>query len=109
VAKSGVPVTPKLLGVQLYCILAGGVVAFALWNNALRQWPTSRVLLFNNLIPVSTMTWAYFCLGEAVTQTFWLAMILIATGVMLGPDRLASEGCAGTGGTIVERMELLWT
>jgi len=84
VTKSSVPVTSKLLGVQIYCIVAGGVVAFALWNNALRHWPTSRVLLFNNLIPISTMTWAYFCLGEAVTRTFWLAMILIATGVMLG-------------------------
>jgi drug/metabolite transporter (DMT)-like permease len=84
VAKSTVPVSPKLLGVQLYCVLAGGVMAFALWNNALRHWPTSRVLLFNNLIPVSTMTWAYFCLGEAVTPTFWVAMILIATGVILG-------------------------
>jgi drug/metabolite transporter (DMT)-like permease len=83
-AKSDLPVTSKLLGVQIYCILAGGVVAFALWNNALRHWPTSRVLLFNNLIPVSTMTWAYFCLGEAVTPTFGAAMFLIATGVVLG-------------------------
>lgn len=82
--RSNVVMTPEMLGVQLYCIVAGGVMAFALWNNALRHWPTSRVLLFNNLIPVSTMTWAHFCLGEAVTPTFWVAMILIATGVMLG-------------------------
>ncbi|HTI97815.1 MAG TPA: DMT family transporter, partial [Dongiaceae bacterium] len=76
--------TPKLLAVQLYCITAGGVVAFALWNNALRHWPTSQVLLFNNLIPLSTMSWAHFCLGEAVTPTFWTAMILIVLGVALG-------------------------
>jgi len=83
-ARSVVAVSPKILGVQFYCVAAGGVVAFALWNNALRHWPTSRVMLFNNLIPVSTTIWAHFCLGEAVTRTFWMAMILIAMGVILG-------------------------
>jgi drug/metabolite transporter (DMT)-like permease len=73
-----------LLLVHGYCILAGSIAAFALWNSALRHWPTSKVLLFNNLIPVSTMTWAHFCLGEAVTGTFWIAMLLIVAGVVLG-------------------------
>lgn len=72
------------VGVQFYCVVAGGVVAFGIWNNALRFWPASRVLLFNNLIPLSTMTWAHFCLGEAVTPTFWAAMLLIVVGVVLG-------------------------
>ena len=84
VFQRGVPVTAGMLGVQSYCIVAGGVVAFALWNRALGQWPASRVLLFNNLIPVSTMTWAHFCLGEPVTPTFLLALVLIALGVLLG-------------------------
>ncbi len=70
--------------VQGYCILAGGVIAFALWTNALRHWPTSQVLLFNNLIPVSTMAWAHVWLGEAITSTFGLAMVLIVAGVVLG-------------------------
>jgi drug/metabolite transporter (DMT)-like permease len=84
VVSQGVPLNAKLLGVQSYCIVAGGVIAFALWNRALGQWPASRVLLFNNLIPVSTMTWAYFCLGEPVTRTFLLALLLIGLGVGLG-------------------------
>ena len=70
--------------IQGYCIVAGGVVAFGLWTNALRHWPTSQVLLFNNLIPVSTMSWAHVWLGEPVTPTFGLAMILIVAGVVLG-------------------------
>jgi drug/metabolite transporter (DMT)-like permease len=70
--------------VQLYSIIGGGVVAFALWNNALRHWKTSQVYLFNNLIPISTMTWARFCLGEPFTRTFWLSMALIGSGVLLG-------------------------
>ncbi len=69
---------------QLYCILGGGIAAFAIWTNALRHWPASRVLLFNNLIPLSTMGWSYFCLGEQVTRTFWLAMLLVMLGVVAG-------------------------
>jgi drug/metabolite transporter (DMT)-like permease len=84
IMRQGVPVNAKLLGVQSYCIVAGGVIAFALWNRALGQWPASRVLLFNNLIPVSTMTWAYFCLGEPLTRTFVTALLLIGLGVVLG-------------------------
>lgn len=80
--------TSAMIGVQLYCVVAGGVVAFGIWNNALRHWPASRVLLFNNLIPLSTMTWAHFCLGEPVTRTFWTAMALIIAGVVLGQTEL---------------------
>ena len=74
---------PRFLGVQSYCVLAGGVVAFALWNNALRHWKTSEVYLFNNLIPLSTMLWAHFTLGEPVTRNFWLAMAFIVGGVLI--------------------------
>jgi drug/metabolite transporter (DMT)-like permease len=72
------------VGVQFYCILGGGVVAFAIWAMALRRWPTSKVYLFNNLIPLSTMLWAHFTLDEAVTVTFWAAMALIVAGVLVG-------------------------
>jgi len=73
-----------LVMVQVYCIVAGGVITFAIWNNALRHWPASQVLLFNNMIPLSTMLWARIWLGEPVTATFWAAMILVVTGVVLG-------------------------
>jgi drug/metabolite transporter (DMT)-like permease len=82
--RSRISITPQLLGVQAYCIVAGAVMAFWLWNHGLRYWPASRVMLFNNLIPMSTLAWAHFCLGEAVRSTFWVAMVLIATGVILG-------------------------
>jgi drug/metabolite transporter (DMT)-like permease len=73
-----------LVLIQTFCILASGVVAFALWNNALRYWKTSQVYLFNNLIPISTMSWAYIFLGEQITKTFWVAMVLIVAGVLIG-------------------------
>lgn len=85
------------LGVQGYCVLAGGVAAFGIWNMALRRWPTSKVYLFNNLIPLSTMTWAHFTLGEKVTPTFWLAILLIGTGVVLGQTRFRHEPAGGRG------------
>jgi drug/metabolite transporter (DMT)-like permease len=72
-----------LFWVQGYCILAGGVAAFCLWNSAFKYWPTSQVYLFSNLIPISTMTWAHFCLGEQVSRTYFYAMILVVGAVIL--------------------------
>lgn len=83
-AVRGLIWSPAAFGIQVYCIVAGGVMAFGLWNTALRHWKTSEVYLFNNLIPLSTTTWAHFTLGEAMTPTFWLAMVLIVSGVLLG-------------------------
>jgi len=74
----------RLLEVQLFCIVGGGVAAFIFWNNGLRHWKTSEVFLFNNLIPLSTMLWAHSFLGERITRSFWLAMILIIAGVLIG-------------------------
>lgn len=72
------------LAVQGLCIVFGAVVPYAFWNTALRHWPTSRVLLFNNLIPLTTTLWVHFILGEAITPTFCAAMVLIGAGVLLG-------------------------
>ena len=84
IATHGLPINAGSLGVMAFCILFGGVIPYALWTNALRHWRTSRVMLFNNLIPLSTMTWAYFFLRESVTPTFGVAMVLIIAGVLLG-------------------------
>jgi drug/metabolite transporter (DMT)-like permease len=85
--RDGLPIRADLIAVQFYCVVAGGVIAFAIWNSALRHWRASQVLLFNNLIPISTMGWAWVWLNESVTTTFWAAMILIVTGVTLGQLR----------------------
>ncbi|MGA9779555.1 MAG: DMT family transporter [Limisphaerales bacterium] len=84
IVTRGLPVNPECLGVLSFCVVFGGVIPYALWNDALRRWRTSRVMLFNNLIPLSTMSWAYFFLREPVTPTFWAAMILIVAGVIIG-------------------------
>ena len=79
-----IPFRTGLILAQLVCVLGGSVVAFAIWNSALRHWQTSRVYLFNNLIPLSSTAWAYFWLGEKLSATFWPAMLLIGAGVLLG-------------------------
>ena len=97
--KQPVPWRGDLLAVQAYCVLAGGVVAFGLWTHALRHWEASRVLLFNNLIPVTTMAWAAWWLHEPVTVTFVAALLLIGAGVWLGqgPRPDAGPTLKGTG------------
>jgi drug/metabolite transporter (DMT)-like permease len=79
-----VPIRASLVLAQLVCVLGGSVVAFAIWNSALRCWPTSRVYLFNNLVPITSCAWAYFWFGERLTGTFWPAIILIGFGLLLG-------------------------
>ena len=84
VYRGGLACKPELVVVQTYCLIGGGVLAYALWNNGLSHWPTSRVFLFNNLIPLTTMIWSNVCLGEPFSRTFWWAMLLIVAGVVLG-------------------------
>lgn len=80
----GITVNSQQLEILGLCAILGAVVPYALWNSALRNWQTSRVMLFNNLIPLSTMLWANHFLGEPITHTFWTAMVLIVAGVVLG-------------------------
>lgn len=84
VATRSITMDAQHMGVQLFCVLFGGVVPYAFWNSALRHWRTSQVMLFNNFIPLTTTAWAYFLLNEPITNTFCAAMILIVTGVAIG-------------------------
>jgi len=87
VAILGVQWNGLTMVLQVYSIIFSGLVAFALWNNALRVWPTSRAFLFGNLVPILTMGFAHFFLGDPVTATFWIALVFILTAVLVGqPD-----------------------
>jgi drug/metabolite transporter (DMT)-like permease len=83
-ALLGFAVNGRQAGVLAFCIVFGGVVPYALWNSALRHWRNSQVMLFSNLLPLSTAVWVYYFLGEPVTHTFWAAMVLVIAGVVLG-------------------------
>ncbi|MEI6872661.1 MAG: DMT family transporter [Verrucomicrobiota bacterium] len=82
--RGRLPVNGTLLGVHAYCTVFGGVVAFVLYTQALRYWPVSQVFLFNNLIPASTMAFSWLLMGEHVTGTFWLALLMVSGAVVAG-------------------------
>ncbi len=82
--RHGLALDAPHLGVQALCVVFGGVVPYAVWNSALRHWRTSKVMLFNNFIPVTTTVWVYFLFHEPITPTFCAAMVLIIAGVLLG-------------------------
>jgi drug/metabolite transporter (DMT)-like permease len=84
IAVYGLKLDAPHIGIQSLSVVFGGVVPYAFWNSALRHWQTSRVMLFNNFIPLTTATWAHFVLGEPITPTFCAAMILILAGVAIG-------------------------
>lgn len=66
-----------------YSVLLPGIVSFALWAHALKLWPTSKVYLFNNLIPLWTVFWAWLFFGDPVTANVWLALFLIVGAVII--------------------------
>lgn len=79
-----ISMSPTLWATQIYSIIGAGVFAFAFWTNALKKWPTSRVMLFVNLIPLTTVLCGKVFLNETVHMQFWGAMIFVMAGVCLG-------------------------
>jgi len=84
VAKNPPVLPSRLIGWQIFSIFAGTIVGLGIWNQVLRHWPVSRALLFNNLIPMFSMLFAWLCLNEALTNTFVPAMALVVAGVVVG-------------------------
>jgi drug/metabolite transporter (DMT)-like permease len=82
--NANIPMKASLWATQIYSIIGAGVFAFAFWTNALRHWPTSRVMLFINLIPLTTVLCGRFFLNEIVGKYFWWSMMLVMAGVFLG-------------------------
>lgn len=66
-----------------YSVLLPGIVSFGLWAHALQLWPTSKVYLFNNLIPIWTVFWTWLFFGDTITANVWLALILIVGAVVI--------------------------
>jgi drug/metabolite transporter (DMT)-like permease len=81
--KDPIDYNQSVIVAQVYNVLFGSVIAYIFWYTGLRYWAASRVLLFNNLIAPCTMAWAYFCFGEHVSPTFWIAMFLIGAGILI--------------------------
>jgi drug/metabolite transporter (DMT)-like permease len=77
------PLNLQLGAILLGCALGGGVIAFMLYAKVLQNWTASRVLMFNNLIPISTMLWSWYFLGEPLSAYLWISFLLIGTAVTI--------------------------
>ena len=59
------------------------VIAFALWNIALKHWRASNVALFVYLNPPLTAVFAFFLLGQGITLEFFLGAAVMLSGIIL--------------------------
>ena len=82
--SADIPMLGSLWACQMYSVVGAGIAAFALWTNALTHWPTSRVMLFVNLIPLTTVMWGWLIFEHKVEASFWWAMFLVMIGVLIG-------------------------
>ncbi len=73
---------------HVYATIGPSIFAFMAWSFALKHWPTSRVMLFVNLIPLLTALWARVILKEQIRDSFWIAMIFVAAGVYVSLGKL---------------------
>ena len=76
-------VTPAALGGLLYMGIAVGILAYLLLNVSLRHLQAGVVSLFGNLIPVFTLLFAFFFLGETVNVPQMACVGLALAGVLL--------------------------
>jgi len=67
----------------LYLGILSSAVAYVLWSKALTRLETAKVGVFLYGIPVLTMIFSYFFLGEAITYTGILGLALVISGVYL--------------------------
>ncbi len=80
---ASIPLSGKVIAAHVYATLGPSIFAFLTWSYALRHWPTSRVMLAVNLIPLTTALLASLFLDEVIPKNFWTAMLLVASGVSI--------------------------
>jgi drug/metabolite transporter (DMT)-like permease len=73
--------TPLILGALAYQIIVVAFVSYVLWFWYLAHYPASQVASFVFLTPVFGVAAGAWLLGEHITATFILALLLIAAGI----------------------------
>jgi drug/metabolite transporter (DMT)-like permease len=68
-------------GAILYLAVATSVIAYPLWNYALRYMEASKVAIATNTQPILTAVLSWFLFGERFTPGFVLGAALILAGV----------------------------
>jgi drug/metabolite transporter (DMT)-like permease len=81
----------NLLWIILYLGLGTSVIAFLLWNEAIRRVGAVRTSLFGNLIPIFASIEAIWILGESLTVIHFISGGLVIIGLILANSRKANQ------------------
>lgn len=67
------------------------ILAYGFYNFGMSKIPASQASAFVNLIPVITLVFAWFLLGERLTPLQYAASGVVLTGVFLSQDRKTAQ------------------
>jgi len=73
----------QLFLIVLYLGAGTSVIAFLLWNEAIRRLGAGRTALFGNLIPVFSTLEAVWLLGEEITAIHIISGLLVIGGLVI--------------------------
>ncbi|MEM1298655.1 MAG: DMT family transporter [Pseudomonadota bacterium] len=76
-------ITPTLLGIFAFQVLAVVCVGFLSWFWILRIYPASDMAAFSFLAPVFGVICAWLVLGEEISLAIWGALVLVSIGIAL--------------------------
>lgn len=74
---------PLDFGAWAFLSLACTLLAFGLWNIAIRHWPASTVSLFVYLNPPLTSIFSYWFFGIGITTFFFIGGSIMLSGILL--------------------------
>jgi len=73
----------KEIGASAFLSLACTILAFGLWNIAIRHWHVSSVSLFVYLNPPLTAVFSYLFFGTGITAFFFIGGSVMLSGILL--------------------------
>ena len=76
-------VTPMILGIFTFQVLAVVCVGFLSWFWILRIYPASDMAAFSFLAPVFGVIFSWLILGEEISVAIWTALALVSLGIAL--------------------------
>lgn len=76
-------VTPQILWIFSFQVVAVVSVGFLTWFWVLRIYPASDMTAFSFLAPLFGVIASWVMLGEEITWAIWLALVLVGTGIAL--------------------------
>lgn len=85
---------PLGIGAIIFLGVFVTILAYGFYNFGMSKIPASQASAFVNLIPVITLVFAWFLLGERLTPLQYAASAVVLTGVFLSQDRRTAQPAA---------------